>query len=264
MTSAILLNRKKLIGGMPEFTYSGDYELVDDGSESGYWQYAFTSSGIFLLKKNIFKATIQIQGAGGGGGASDGVTDGNDGHDGQIVSLIQKLAADEYVLTIGVGGERGYDSAGRKGGDTAFGDLITAIGGDGGEYAGDINQEHGSIYVDYGKGGLGGTTTQHDGALITLYYTTINTSGYAYIRKGPNEYSGSNGVVYSGEVFYLEDNTKHPDTNPSQSTTWYKLADGRGYIPTDRCRPLSTEISDTRAWYGLSGNGGIILLSGEA
>lgn len=251
-------------GGLPEFTYSGSYTQVDDGSESGVWKYAFTGNGTLTLEKKIRLATIELQGGGGSSGASNGVYPGSDGQDGTISGISQELLPGNYILVIGSGGGTPYNRSGYAGTATSFGEILSAPGGAGGAYAGNArNQTHTSIYGDYGKGALGGTTSQYTGEYVTRYYTTINTSGYAYIRKGPNKNSGTNGTIQSGEVFYLESNTKYPDTDPDESTTWYKLADGRGYMDTARCKALTAETSDTRSWYGVAGNAGVILLSGK-
>lgn len=271
MATALLHNRFFRVeqseegSGLPNYSYTGASVVVDTGEKSGEWIIAFTSTGILTLNEQIDQATIKIQGGGGGSGASDGNANGSDGTDGSIQTLEnQSLAVGLYDIAIGAEGERGYDSAGYAGGNTDFADLLTAKGGDGGEYAGGISLEHYSIYSNYGKGGLGGAIDQHYGELETLYYTTLNlSSGYTYIKEEPNKYSGNNGTIKINEVFYLADNTKYLDTDSSVSTTWYKLADGRGYVGTNVCKALTTETNDTRAWYGVAGYSGVVLLSGK-
>ena len=264
MTSAILLNRRKtLINKAPEFEYTGDYLLVETSGGGKSWRYAFTSSGVLTLKKKILKAFLTIQAAGGGGGSSDGEAPGSDGSDGDIERLEAiKLEAGSYEIVIGAGGERGLNSAGKNGGDTIFGDLLFAQGGVGGAYAGGQSDTHIGAFQEFGVGGSGGGVNQYEGTLITEYYITINTSGYTYIRVSPKSNAATNGVVRAGEYVLLEDDTKYPDEG-GKDEEWYKLADGRGYVSVDRCT-LSTQINDTRKWYGVAGNSGVVLLSGKA
>ena len=260
----IVARRIIMLGGFPDFTFSGAHTIVDTGVDSGTWKIALTGSGTLTLNKKT-KAIIQGQGGGGGGGASDGSTAGSDGTDGSIINLAeQQLEAGSYEIIIGAGGARGYDSAGADGGNTSFGNMLTAQGGASGGYAGGASQEHSSIYSSYGQGGLGGAIDQHDGELKTEYYYTINTSGYTYIRVSPNGHSGSNGTVKVGEYVLLTDNTKIPDERGTdENVYWYKLADGRGYVEVSR-GTIHPETSDTRAWYGVAGNAGVIILSGKA
>ena len=58
--------------GIPNFTYTGTYETVDDGD--GNWRIKFLTSGIFtLLKpKQLLIDVFCVGGGGGGGGGSGG------------------------------------------------------------------------------------------------------------------------------------------------------------------------------------------------
>ena len=251
------------MGGMPEFEYTGNYTLVDDGSESGFWTYAFTSSGILTLMKKIAKAAIKIQGAGGGSGASNGSTNGSDGQDGEIQSLSDiKLPKDEYSIVIGAAGARGYSSAGYKGGDTSFDDLLTAVGGTGGPLGGNAyNKTHTSIYEEYGKGAIGGTIYQYSGSATYKYVFTA--SSLAYMYNQPSSINGQNmGSVAAGGTVYLASNTVYSSTDGS-SDRWYKTESGY-YISVAKGSVSYKAISDTRRWYGVAGNSGIVLLSGKA
>lgn len=264
MIGAILLNRKILdLGGLPEFTYTGDFVSVDDGSESGFWKLAFTSSGLLTLTKKIKLATIQAQAAGGGGGAANEFYDGTDGKDGTIESLVDvELVVGQYQITLGEAGARGYNSAGYKGGDTSFGDVLIVAGGAGGSRAGGSrNQTHTSIYEDYGKGGLGGTPSQYTGS--ASYKWVFTASGICYMYNQPSSINGQNmGSLSSGQTVYLASSTVYSATDGS-SDKFYKTESGY-YVATTRGSIKNTLISDTRKWYGVAGNSGVVLLSGKA
>lgn len=262
MASAILLNRK-LLDGLPKFEYDGNYVLVDDGSESGVWTYAFTSSGTFTLLKKIRKATLKIQGGGGGGGAGSSSANGGDGSDGAIETLSEiKMAKGDYSISIGIAGARGRNSNGYKGGDTSFSDLATAAGGTGGGRAnGAYNKTHTSIYGNLGKGGLGGTTTQHEGSAIYKYVYTANKTAYMYNK--PSSIEGQNmGTLRAGETVYLKNLTVY--TNPQTTKETFYMTESGYYIPVANGTAQYTAISDSRIWYGADGNPGVVLLSGKA
>lgn len=266
MGTALLHNRVlRLESGFPDYSFSGASAVVDTGAESGTWKIALTGSGTLTLNAKS-KVTIQAQGGGGGGGASNGSTVGNDGYDGSIQTLENKmLDAGDYAITIGAAGARGNSSAGYAGGNTVFADLLTANGGAGGARAGgNRSQTHSSIYGSYGKGGLGGANSDYTGSLTYTYSTSLNLSGYTYIRTTPNHYGATNGTISSGTTIYLTSSQRYPCERGDSGCYFYKLADGRGYIDAGDCRSVSTSSSDTRRWYGTAGTAGVILLSGKA
>lgn len=173
MGTAILHNRViKKGGGMPEYTFDGTHTVIDDGSESGTWQIALTSTGTLTLTKAAKGITVKAQGGGGSGGAYSS-RNGSDGKDGEIVSYEGELAVGTYAVTIGAGGRERYDTSGSKGGTTTFGELLTAAGGAGGAYNGGAKLEHASIYSTYGMGAIGGTKSHHSYNVdtgVTRYY----------------------------------------------------------------------------------------------
>ena len=248
-------------GGLPEFTYSGSYTQVDDGIESGVWKYAFTGNGTLTLEKKIRLATIELQGGGGSGGASNGTYPGSDGQDGTISSLSQALLPGTYDLVIGTGGSTPYNRSGYAGTATSFGGILSAPGGAGGAYAGNNrNQTHASIYGDYGKGALGGTKGQYSGNVTSKWVFTASTTAYMYSE--PSSINGQNmGTVSAGQTVYLASNTTYPSTDGSGGS-WYKTESGY-YIGASQGTAQYTTISDTRSWYGNPGNAGVILLSGK-
>lgn len=247
--------------GFPDYTYSGSSTVVDTGETSGEWSILLTGAGTFTLNKKN-KITISAQGGGGGGGASNGSTAGSDGADGTIVTLEnQSLDAGTYEIAIGAAGSRGYSSAGYTGGTTTFGSLVTANGGAGGARAGgNYNQTHTSIYGNYGKGGLGGSTSQYSGSATYKYVYTATR--YTYMYTQPSSINGWNeGSISAGGTVYLASNTVY-NSNDGSSDKWYKTESGL-YVATANGTVSYKLISDSRTWYGTAGTQGAILLKGK-
>ena len=234
---------------------------MDDGSESGIWKYAFTGNGTLTINEKIRLATIEMQGGGASGGASNGGTAGSDGSDGAIITLSQALFPGTYALTIGTAGQTPYNRAGYPGGNTIFGEIATANGGAAGAYAGgNRNQTHTSIYENRGKGGIGGSTSQYSGSATYKYVFTASKQCYMYNQ--PSSINGQNmGSLSAGSTVYLASNTQYSSTDGS-SGTWYKTESGY-YVGASNGSVKYTLISDNRSWYGGAGNPGVILLSGK-
>ena len=258
----IVLRRMIALGGFPDYSYTGASTVIDTGATSGEWKIALTGGGILTLNKKISKATIQAQGGGGGGGASNSSRSGNDGADGAITEIIRALDAGTYEISIGAAGSRGYNGSGYAGGATKFSDLLTATGGSGGAYGGGSrDQAHNSIYSSYGKGGLGGTTSQYSGSATYKYVFTASKQCYMYNK--PSSIDGWNeGTLTAGQTVYLASNTQYDSTDGSGGK-WYKTESGL-YVGTSNGSVKYTLISDSRKWYGVAGNSGVIILSGKA
>lgn len=179
---------KPVMDTLPQFTYTGTYEFIDDGG--GNWRIKFLSSGVFTPLKDMTIDVFLVGAGGGGSGRGDGSTDwpilsGASGGGGYTttVKLVTLTKNVEYTITIGEGGAPYYSStntrgAGTAGGNTsAFGTTVEGgkagntstgggggNGGSGGSYGG---AEPGSDGADGGStstsliGGKGqGTTTR--------------------------------------------------------------------------------------------------------
>lgn len=161
----------------PEFTYTGDYEVVDDSDNAisdfanwkSNWKIRFLTSGTFTVTKlNGAEGGIDVFLVGGGAGGNYNYRGGAGGGSG-YTSTTQAVTVQvgvEYDIVIGAGGVGAKTSGGRAGGVTsAFGS--TANGGaalsDNGSHGGDGGSGGGSGTLDrekdgaYSKAGVGGT-----------------------------------------------------------------------------------------------------------
>ena len=123
MAQAMIMRRGAAITGLPQFTYTGSYQLIDDGDYN--WRIKFLTSGTlrFLTIGGAVDAFI----AGGGGGGNYGGGGGGYTRN-QLISLIEN---NDYPIVIGAGGAgctTAYSTSGQSGGtSSAFG--ASALGG---------------------------------------------------------------------------------------------------------------------------------------
>lgn len=131
-------------GGLPEFTYTGTYQFIDDGDKN--WRIKFLTSGTLNFSKLGNAAYgIDVFCVGGGGGGAMRV--GGGGGYTKTTKNIFVTKNNNYTITVGAGGT-GYKSGidATNGGSTAaLG--VTATGG----YAGSYNSKGGNG----GSGGAG-------------------------------------------------------------------------------------------------------------
>ena len=133
------------IGGLPQFTYTGEYTLLDDGDKN--WRIKLLTSGTLTFTKA--PGLVDVFLVGGGGGASGSVRRCGGGAGGKTLTTMISLEATSYDIVIGSGGNAGT-TAGTKGGDTtAFG--LTATGGGAGKGGSNTTDSKG------GSGGTGGS-----------------------------------------------------------------------------------------------------------
>ena len=100
---------------IPVFTYSGTYELIDDGNKN--WRIKFLTSGIFNASKLSSKCYIDAFAVGGGGsGSTDSYCGGGGGGYTDTYKNILISPNTDYQVTIGAGGAiPGRESAGQRG-----------------------------------------------------------------------------------------------------------------------------------------------------
>ena len=184
---------------IPAFTYSGDYEIVDDAdtpitTSDGNWKIRFLTSGVFTPTDLQGAADgIDVFLVGGGSGGKNNKDDystgvGGGGGKTRTVRNFQIAANTAYSITIGAGG-----SPNKNGGQTiAFGSTVDGgagkHGGSGGGCIGHAGYSDGGGYDDseYDGGdpegalypGTGqGTTTREFGDIGGTLYSAGGGAG---------------------------------------------------------------------------------------
>jgi hypothetical protein len=152
-------------GGLPQFTYTGTYTLIDDGNKN--WRIKFLTSGTFTPLQNITVDVFRVGGGGSGAYYSSNRAGGGSGYTNTSQSIVL-LKNTQYLIEIGSGGTN------TDGGNTvAFG--VSANGGKaGGENKG-------------GNGGSGGAASYS------------STAVWAGGTDGTNGQSGQNGIGGQGQ-----------------------------------------------------------------
>lgn len=185
---------------IPEFSYTGDYEIVDDNdnpiiTSQGNWKIRFLTSGTLTFTELRGAADgIDVFLVGGGGGGGYGgyhVFDGTGGGGGYTntgldIPIEENIS---YAIDVGSGGACGTNSnySGNDGGNTAAFSL-TAIGGKGGA-AGGSSAKPGS---DGGSGaGCGGNG--NDGNYQPSAGGTDGSDGEDALRAGTVYAKGGKG-----------------------------------------------------------------------
>lgn len=163
----------------PEFTYTGDYAIVDDSENTisdfatwtGNWKIRFLTSGTLTFTNlNGWDGKIDIFLVGGGGNLAASRDSGWHGYAGggsgytKTVKNIQVTVGTAYSIIVGAKDSSGTSSGGAS---TAFGStanggqsgLATGAGGDGGSGGGSAAyQDHNGVDAGaWGSAGSGGT-----------------------------------------------------------------------------------------------------------
>lgn len=200
--------------GMPEFTYTGTYQLIDDGG--GNWRIKFLTSGVLTFTKlgNASKGIdVFLVGGGGGCGNANGVSDFLGAGGGGYTKTTRQITVQvgmEYNIVIGAGGTKPNSSSTQtRGGTTsAFNTSIEGgysgkamSGGDGGSGGASTNGATGG--TDGGDGSVGnaggqagkgqGTTTREFGEASGKLYAS---GGYWDSRNGADNTGNGGGGVY--------------------------------------------------------------------
>ena len=182
---------------IPEFTYSGDYEIVDDSDEpiastTGNWKIRFLSSGT-LRFSSLSGASdgIDIFCVGGGGGSNDAGSGGCGGYT-RTVSGVTVTENTDYVISIGAGG-----AVNASGGNSSFGSLASASGGGTGCTAGGSGGGGGGYRTSDGNGRTGGAGGS-DGADGVNGYGTSSTKNGTGQGTTTREFGESGGTLYAG------------------------------------------------------------------
>ena len=191
--------------GMPEFTYTGTYQLIDDGG--GNWRIKFLTSGVLNFTKlgSAGKGIdVFLVGGGGGCGNASGVSDFLGAGGGGYTKTTRQITVQvgmEYNIVIGAGGTKpnasnvqtrgGTTSAFNTSADGGYSGKAQS-GGDGGSGAaaptstagGTDGSDGGAGNAPGAKPGKGqGTTTREFGESTGDLYAS---GGYYNANNGTN------------------------------------------------------------------------------
>lgn len=182
------------INQFPELTYTGEYQLIDDGQANGVqnWRIKFLSSGTLTFTKSPtggqagFEIDTFLVGGGGGGNANWHPTSGGGGGAGGYTFTAKKVSVavgTAYSIVVGAGGVQSNTGGTSGGTSSAFGysanggrspNVNSAQGGYGGS-GGAANKatSAGTDGSDDSTGrGIGqGTTTREFGELTGALYS---------------------------------------------------------------------------------------------
>ena len=200
-------------GGLPSFTYTGSYTLLDDGHRN--WRIKFLSSGTLVFEKNY---TIDIFCVGAGGGGITIVSNYTHGAGGggytNTYSGIVLEAGVAYEVVIGAGGARDSD------GGTTWMINSSAYYANGGKHALRVlNTSSGTTGGDGGSGGAAAAslTGGEDGADGENSVTTPMKYGGTGQGTTTREFGDSRGSLYAiggGDQIATGDNTGNGAYSP--------------------------------------------------
>ena len=172
-------------GGAPEFTYTGNYELIDDGNRN--WRIKFYSSGTLKFTKlgNADEGIdVFLMGGGGSGGQGELYYAGAGGKEGNTKTAKRIIVQTQIPYTIEVGAGGTADNA--SGSSSAFGQ--SAAGGARGASAvapGTKGQD--STVREFGEANgarLGGNGGTGGGSSKDFVLTHAGTGGLPYGGAG--------------------------------------------------------------------------------
>ena len=224
ITTTIVIDSAKeyelvLLGGVPDFTYTGTYYVVDDEgntipqedySSTLDWNIYFLSDGTLTLNR-LFCSAVDICAVGGGGGGGGGAYylhssnayfsfqhAGGSGGGGTIVTEYNKsISTGTFTVDIGAGGnhgstsktQSGNGSAGSAGQTTSISNSVISASGGGGGTAG-------TAYSTGHAGSTGSPSSTAARAFNTDTYPLCggaNTSNYG----GGGRYGSATWKTYS-------------------------------------------------------------------
>ena len=141
------------LGSLPQFSYSGQFQLIDDGKNGSRrnWRIRFLTSGVLTFDRISTPIDVFLVGGGGGNGNTEGVVD-KSGSGGGGYTLTRRdevvSAGVDYEIIVGAGSGMPSSSSGttQGGSTTAFGYEVKGgysgyknSGGDGGSGGADAS-----------------------------------------------------------------------------------------------------------------------------
>lgn len=173
------------VNAIPEFTYSGDYKIVNDSDSEisnavKNWKIRFLTSGTLTFTAlNGAADGIDVFCVGGGGNGSAHYNGGSGGAGGYTTTKKGVPVEKNYQYAITIGGATGKSSAFdvvAKGGESGiYGSEYTVVGGSGGSgggadaAGGSDGSDGGGTSWYYGGKGQGTTTREFGESGATLY-----------------------------------------------------------------------------------------------
>lgn len=206
----------------PEFTYTGNYSVVDDSDNvisdfanwKSNWKIKFLTSGTFTVTKlNGWNGQLDVFLVGGGGSGAVGAWSNGDGCGAgaggytKNVKAVTVTVGVAYPIVVGAGGNRATPGSnlGKKGGDTsAFG--VSASGGEGGgNYSGGAGGSGGGAGVwgsnrtagDGGSDGSDGANAAHESGTF-IGGKGQGTTTREFGESSGNLYAGGGGGAFNG------------------------------------------------------------------
>lgn len=174
---------------MPAFTYTGSYDLIDDGKDGSVqnWRIMLKTSGVLTFQRIGTLIDVFCVGGGGGGGKGDSTLGRGCGGGGGYTKTNKGVSVQEDVVyTIEIGGGGAANSDG--GSTSAF--NIVAEGGK----CGVIGRGGAGGSGGGGCGGAGGSDGS-DGFIGTYHSPEPGGSGQGTTTR---EFGESNGTLYAG------------------------------------------------------------------
>ena len=190
--------------GFPEFTYTGDYQFIDDGNKN--WKIKFLTSGTLRFSRIDAVCDAFVVGGGGGGGSHAG---GGGGGGYTRTTILTSLVKNvDYTITVGAGGMNGSGSSASSGKgtngtassiiDENGSSLISSNGGLGG------NPFSGSPSSAGGNGGSGGGSGATNNTYTPYGGKDGSDGGKSNVRSGgigqhttTKEFGENDGTLYS-------------------------------------------------------------------
>lgn len=225
------------VSKLPKFTYTGTYELIEDGEKD--WRIKFLTGGVLTPKRKMKIDVFLV-----GGGAAGGVSYGGGGGYTTTQKDITLVTNTQYDITIGAGGTGGNNSPG--GDSTAFGIAAAgASGKDGGSGGGQCYIAHDNDY----SGGNGGSDGSNGG--------TYNPASTRLAAQGQGtttrEFGEPTGELYAGGGGGAGHNGNHKGLGGAGGG-----GDGQGYYTPNASDPIAGETNKG------GGGGGVQTLGSTA
>lgn len=211
--------------GVPNFTYTGTYEIVDDNdnpltNNSKNWKIRFLTSGdLVFTKLKGAKEGIEVFLVGGGGAGAKVYSSSGGGGSGGEVSMQNKTIPIEkttYSIKIGGGSSTSIASSTQAGSSSAFG--FTARGGYSASYGSSHGASPGSVGDSFIGGGSAGGDYGRNGAIGVKEFG-VGPKYYAGGGGGGNGgLGGQGGGGAGGDTILIDSSNYQQATNPGIKT----------------------------------------------